>query len=240
VASTNDSTSARPSGARVLAWDGPTRIFKWLLVLLVIDGWVSNRYGADFPPWHKWNGYAVLVLILFRLLWGFAGGSTARFTAFVAGPVAGLRYIRALVTGRSRKYLGHNPLGGWMILALLAIVAAQAMTGLFSADEDRVVIEGPLAHTVTDATVDFAAHWHHLIFQGIEILAVLHIAANLIYTFVKQDPLISAMVTGGKPAENYVDMPAAIPGSWLRAALCLATAIIIVFGAITLAGGQVL
>jgi cytochrome b len=240
VASTDESIGARPSGARVLAWDGPTRVFKWLLVLLVIDGWLSNRYGADFPPWHKWNGYAVLVLIVFRLLWGFAGGSTARFKAFVAGPVASLGYIRALVTGRSRRYLGHSPLGGWMILALLAIVAAQALTGLFSADEDRLVIEGPLAHTVSHATVDFAAHWHHLVFVGIEILAVLHIAANLIYTFVKRDPLISAMVTGGKPAENYADMQAAIPGTWARAALCLAAAIVIVFGTITLAGGRVL
>lgn len=223
-----------------MAWDAPTRIFKWLLVLLVVDGWVSNKYGADFTNWHKWNGYAVLVLIVFRLIWGFVGGSTARFSAFVAGPITGLAYLRGLVTGRPSKYLGHNPLGGWMILALLAIVAAQGLTGLFAADEDRLIIEGPLAKTVTDAAVDFAARWHHRIFDAIEILALVHIAANVLYALVKRDPLISAMVTGAKPAEPYADMPAATPGSWGRAALCLVAAVIIVFGAISLAGGRVL
>lgn len=236
----NDFTRARPSDARVLAWDGPTRIFKWLLVALVVDGWVSNTYGADFPDWHKWNGYAVLVLIVFRLIWGFVGGSTARFSSFVAGPAACIAYLRAQFTGRPAKYLGHNPLGGWMIMALLAIVAAQGLTGLYAADQDRLIIEGPLAKTVTDAAVDFAARWHHRIFDAIEILAVVHIAVNVLYTFVKRDPLIPAMVTGAKPAENYADMPAAVPGSWARAALCLVAAIVLVFGAITLAGGRVL
>jgi cytochrome b len=235
-----DITRARLSDARVLAWDGPTRVFKWLLVLLVVDGWLSNKYGAGYPPWHKWNGYTVLVLIVFRLLWGFVGGTTARFSAFVAGPGAVIAYFRAQIVGRPLKYLGHNPVGGWMILALLAVVAAQCLTGLFSADQDRLVIEGPLAATVADATVDFAARWHARIFTAIEILAVLHIAANVFYSFVKRDPLISAMVTGGKPSEDFADMPRAIPGSWTRAALCLVAAIVLVFGAIALAGGRVL
>jgi cytochrome b len=240
VTITSDIERASVSRTRVLAWDGPTRAFKWLLVLLVIDGWLSNEFGAGFPAWHKWNGYAILVLIVFRLIWGFAGGSTARFSAFVAGPVAGIKYIRAQIAGCSPKYLGHNPLGGWMILALLAAVAAQCLTGLYAADEDRLVIEGPLAKTVTDAAVNFAARWHHRIFDVIEILAVLHIAANLFYTFVKREPLIRAMVTGGKPAEAFADMQTAIPGSWARAALCLFAAALLVFGAITLAGGSIL
>jgi cytochrome b len=235
----NNVERARPSGARVLAWDGPTRIFKWLLVLLVVDGWVSNKYGPDLPNWHRWNGYSVLVLIVFRLIWGFVGGSTARFSSFVAGPAACIAYLRAQIAGRPLRYLGHNPLGGWMIIALLAVVTAQGLTGLYAADEDRLVIEGPLAKTVTDATVDFAARWHERIFDAIEILALVHIAVNLLYTFVKRDPLIPAMVTGGKPAAHYADMPTAIPGSWARAAVCLLAAIALVFGAITLAGGRV-
>ncbi len=233
-----DIERARLSGARVLAWDGPTRVFKWLLVLLVFDGWLSNKFGPGFPPWHKWNGYAVLVLIVFRLFWGFVGGSTARFSAFVAGPAASIAYIRAQIAGRPLRYLGHNPLGGWMIAALLAVIATQCLTGLYAADQDRLIIEGPLAKTVADATVDFAARWHHRIFDMIEILAVLHIAANVLYSFVKRDPLISAMVTGYKPAQDFADMPTAIPGTWTRAALCLLAAIALVFGAITLAGGS--
>ncbi len=238
MAIANDSGQARLSGARVLAWDGPTRVFKWLLVVLVFDGWLSNKFGSGFPPWHKWNGYAVLVLIVFRLFWGIVGGSTSRFSAFLAGPAASIAYIRAEIAGHPRKYLGHNPLGAWMIVALLAAVTAQALTGLFSADEDRLIIEGPLAKTVADAAVDFAARWHRRIFGAIEILTVLHIAANVFYTFVKRDPLIPAMVTGRKPADDFADMPQAIPGSWARAALCLLAATSLVFGAITLAGGR--
>jgi cytochrome b len=229
---------ARRSGARVLAWDGPTRAFKWLLVLLVVDGWLSNKIGAGSPAWHLWNGYAVLVLIVFRLIWGVVGGSTARFSAFLARPSVTIAYLRALIEGRSVKYLGHNPLGGWMIMALLALVTAQCLTGLYAADDDRLIIEGPLAKTVTEAIVDFAARWHHRIFAGIEIMAAVHVTANVIYTFFKRDPLIPAMLTGAKPAEDFADMPTAIPGSWSRAALCLVAAIALVISAIALAGGR--
>ncbi|MDE2361607.1 MAG: cytochrome b/b6 domain-containing protein [Hyphomicrobiales bacterium] len=219
-------------GARVLAWDGPTRVFKWTLVLLVLDGWVSNRFGASLPQWHIWNGYLALTLVVFRVLWGFVGGSTARFSSFVAGPRRALAYLRGA------KYLGHNPFGGWMALGLLALVAAQALTGLFSADEDRLIIEGPLAGKVSDATVAFASHRHHLIFAALEVLIVVHIAVNLFYAAFRRDPLVKAMVTGEKPAADYADMRSAAAGSWGRAAVCLAIAAALVFGGITAAGGR--
>lgn len=225
-------------GGRVLAWDGPTRLFKWSLVLLVFDGWLSNEVGGAYPAWHKWNGYAVLTLILFRVMWGFVGGSTARFTKFVALPGRALAYVKAAATGRPQKYLGHNPLGGWMVLALLALVGLQCISGLFSADEDRLVIEGPFVKLVGDATVSFAAKWHHRIFNAIEILVLLHVAANFFYTFVKREPLIQGMATGSKPAAPYVDEASARPGSWAAAAVCLAVAAAIVLGGITAAGGK--
>jgi cytochrome b len=227
-----------PSGL-ALAWDGPTRLFKWTLVALVLDGWISNTFGGAIPTWHKWNGYALLVLVVFRLLWGMVGGSTARFAAFVAGPKRAFDYGLSLVRGQPRRYLGHNPLGGWMVLALLALVGLQAVSGLYAADEDRLIIEGPLAKTVADATVDFAARWHHRLFNVIELLAVAHISANLFYTFVKRDPLVQAMIGGSKPAEAFVDQPSARPGSWTLAAACMALAAAIVFGAITAAGGKI-
>jgi cytochrome b len=215
-----------------LAWDGPTRLFKWTLVLIVLDG---NKYGASVPAWHKYNGYSALVLIVFRLLWGFAGGSTARFSNFVVGPGRLLSYLRG-----GAKYLGHNPLGGLMVIALLLLVAAQATTGLFAADEDRLIIEGPLAKTVPDSVVDFAARWHGRIFDVLEIAIVLHIAANVIYALFRREPLVRAMVTGDKPADNYADMKTAVPGSWRRAAACLAIAAALVFGGIYAAGGSLL
>jgi cytochrome b len=228
----------RPGG-RTLAWDGPTRLFKWTLVALVLDGWVSNAFGGSLPAWHKWNGYAILVLLVFRLLWGFVGGSTARFSAFVPGPSAVLGYLKATVGGQSVKYLGHNPLGALMVLALLAIVTAQCLTGLYAADEDRLIIEGPLAKTVTDATVTWASHWHHRFFTALEALVVFHILANALHQLVKRDPLVSAMVTGEKPAARYVDQTQARPGSWTVAGACLLVSAVIVFGGIVLAGGRI-
>jgi len=221
------------SGSKVVAWDGPTRLFKWALVLLVLDGWISNKYGASLPAWHKWNGYAALILIVFRILWGFAGGSTARFISFVAGPKKVLAYLRD-----GTKYLGHNPLGGWMVLALLVLVAAQGTTGLFAADEDRLIIEGPLARAVSDAAVDFAARWHHRIFDLLLICIALHIAANILYAVVRGEPLTRAMVTGRKPRAPYADMEAAMPGTWGRAASCLVVAAVLIFGAMYAGGGR--
>lgn len=217
----------------VLAWDGPTRAFKWALVVLVVGGWVSNKLGASVPAWHIWNGYAVLTLVLFRILWGFVGGSTARFANFVAGPSRALAYLRG-----GLSYLGHNPVGGWMILGLMALVAAQCLTGLYAGDEDRIVIEGPLARTVSEAAVELAARWHHRLFDLLKIVAVVHIAANLFYTHFKRDPLIKAMATGRKPPGAYADMAEAQPGSWGRALVCLAIAAAIVFGGIYAAGGR--
>lgn len=233
--------AAASSGARtghVLAWDAPTRLFKWALALLVLGGWASNAFGGAYPAWHRWNGYAALVLIVFRVLWGFAGGSTARFSGFVAGPRQSIAYGLSLLRGRSARYLGHNPLGGWMVLALLAAVGLQATTGLLSADADRLIIEEPLAGRVAEATVIFFSRWHHRLFDALEILIVLHVVANIFYAVVKRDPLIRAMIGGEKPAEDYVDQSGATPGGWGAAALCLAISATLVFGTIYLAGGR--
>lgn len=223
------------SDVNVIAWDGPTRAFKWALVLVVIDGWISNRYGASLPAWHKCNGYAALILIVFRLFWGAVGGSTARFASFFAGPGKVLAYLRT-----APRFLGHNPLGGWMVLALIALVGAMSVTGLFAADEDRLIIEGPFAKTISEAGVDLAARWHHMIFDAIEVCVVIHIAANIFAAFRYGRPQLSAIVTGVKPAGGYADMSAATPGSWARAAACLCIAAVLVVGAVYASGGQLL
>ena len=230
--------AARAADATVRAWDLPTRLFKWLLTLLVCLAWVSNKFGAAVPSWHVWNGYAILVLVVFRILWGVFGGSTARFSAFIASPRAAFAYLRGQWVGKARAFLGHNPLGGWMVLALLAAVGTQALFGLYSADQDRLIIEGPLAKTVSDGAVDFAAHWHRVGFNLILALVTVHVAANLAYDLVGKYGLIRAMLTGRKPRADYQDMPEAVPGSLERAFLCLLAAIAIVFGGILVAGGS--
>jgi cytochrome b len=205
---------------------------------LVFLAWVSNKYVGSVPMWHKANGYAILVLIVFRVLWGFAGGSTARFSAFAAGPKALLFYAAALLKGRHRPYLGHNPLGGWMIMALIAVLGLQAILGLYAADEDRLIIEGPLAKTVSDASIDRAAHFHRSGFDLIVGLAAIHIAANVFYDLATRSGLIRAMISGGKPRAAYIDQPEAADAWRGTAPLCLIAAFTLVFGAITLLGGH--
>lgn len=222
----------------VEVWDLPTRLFKWGLVLLVLLAWVSNAYGGAIPMWHKANGYAILVLIVFRILWGFTGGTTARFHNFITGPKAALSYASALLNREKPVYPGHNPLGGWMVVALMTAIGAQALLGLYAADEDRLIIEGPLARTVSDSMVDRAAHFHRLGFTLILVLVVLHIAANLFYDLVWKSGLTRAMVTGCKPRDKFLDQMEVQPGSWRAALLCLGGALLITFGGIAVLGGN--
>ncbi|SCW38544.1 Cytochrome b [Ancylobacter rudongensis] len=220
----------------MLAWDLPTRLAKWSLAALVGLAFASRYWGDEALVWHQWNGLAILVLIVFRLLWGLVGGSTARFAGFVSGPVGGLRYAMSLLKGQPPHFLGHNPLGGWMVLALLAIVAAQALTGLFTSDD--IIVYGPMTAAVSDETIRSASAWHQWLYPFLLALIGLHVLANLAYSLFGRDNLIRAMVTGSKPAASYADRAPATPGGVGRALACLALAILVVFGGIALAGGH--
>lgn len=228
-------TAATPQ--KVLAWDLPTRLFKWALVATIVVGWASDKIGGGNPALHLLNGRIVLTLVVFRILWGFVGGSTARFANFVPSPGTSISYGLALLKGRENHYLGHNPLGAWMVLVLLALPAAMAVTGLFNADVDRMIVEGPLAKTVSDATVTLAHKLHHKIFDILLICVVLHLAAVVFHAVVKKERLVPAMVTGRKPAGAYTDARAATPGAVGLALACLAAAGAIVWLAIRAAGG---
>ena len=225
------------STAKVLAWDLPTRLFKWALVVAIAVAWASDKIGGGNPAVHVTNGRIVLVLVVFRLLWGLVGGSTARFTSFVASPRTSIAYALALLRNREGHYLGHNPLGGWMVVVLLGLAAAMALTGLFNADVDRMIVEGPLARTVSDATVTLAHKLHHKIFDVLMICIVLHVAAVVFHAVVKKERLVPAMVTGEKPAAAYVDAARATPGAIGLASACLVAAVAIVWLGIRAAGG---
>lgn len=232
-------SGARTLGTRagtVPAWDLPTRLAKWLLAALVGLAFVSRYYGDAGLVWHQWNGLAILVVIVFRLLWGVVGGSTARFASFLRGPGAAVGYLASLLRGRPQHFLGHNPLGGWMVMALLALVAAQALTGLFTTDD--IAVYGPMTAVASDETISRASAWHQKIYPFLLALIALHVAVNMLYSLFGRDKLITAMITGRKPAGAYVDAAPATPGSVARALACLVVAIVIVFGAIALAGGD--
>jgi cytochrome b len=240
-------SSPQRADQSVRAWDWPTRAFHWLLVALILNAWISFQY-AEFVGdvtlrWHRWSGYAVLVAIVFRVIWGVVGSSTSQFRSFVRGPIATVGYAVDLVRGRSRHFLGHNPLGTWMILALLIAVAGQSILGLFTVEHNDSGADGPLYRLVSEGWVKTLSRWHrHGLYWVILPLIAAHITANVLYGLVKRDPLIRAMITGRKPRADYEDQPAATlvarPGLRALAALVVATAL--VFGAIIAASGRLL
>src|SRR5690606_2268866 len=134
-----------------------------------------------------------LTLLVFRLLWGLAGSSTARFSSFLRGPATTVRYLAALLKGRERRYLGHNPLGTWMIVALFLALSGQAVLGLLLLDSDGFV-GAPLSRLLSDETAQMFGRWHAQGFNIILLLAAIHIAANSGYALIKRDPLVRAMI----------------------------------------------
>jgi cytochrome b len=235
-------TDPRPTG-KVRAWDGPTRLFHWTLVLLIASAWVSFEFSEKFADfnlvWHRWNGLAILVLVVWRLLWGFVGSSTSRFSAFVKWPWTAAGYGLDLLRGRDRHFLGHNPLGTYMILALLGLVALQATFGLFTLEHNDTVA-GPLKRIASEDTVKRLSFFHRRGFNVILAFVGLHVVANLGYQLFKKDPLITGMITGRKPASDYEDAREAkiVARPALRALVCLVLAAGIVFGGILALGGK--
>lgn len=175
---------------KLRVWDLPTRAFHWLLVLLFAFSWWSAEERE--MDWHRWSGLAVLTLILFRVVWGFIGGSTARFASFVRSPFRALAYLRGK---EAHDSAGHNPIGGYSVLVLLAVIALQLWSGLFAVDTDGLE-SGYLSHLVTFEQGRQAADLHETAFDMSMILIGVHILAILFYRFVKRRNLVSPMITG--------------------------------------------
>jgi cytochrome b len=195
-------------------WDLPIRLFHWLLAaLIVFSWWTVHNHHTD---WHIWSGCAILTLLIFRLLWGFVGSSTARFASFVRGPRQIGRYLRGDWSG-----VGHTPLGALSVLALLAAVTVQVGLGLVAQDEDGIYA-GPLARLVSSDTSDKARDVHELWFNVVLGLVALHIAAILFYR-VRGKPLTKAMFTG-RAALNPGVQPMR-PAKWWLALVCLAVGV---------------
>lgn len=193
-----------PQMTKVRIWDVPTRLFHWLLVLLIALSWVTQWRG--WMQLHYLSGEAILALLLFRVAWGFVGSDTARFRFFLKSPVAALRHLMHLRRREPDIELGHNAAGGWMALGLLALLFAQAGTGLFSADDDAL-IEGPLRHLVSKDLSDRLTSLHQLVFDLIEVAIVLHILAIAVYLVLKGHNLARAMIYGDKDIPGAVVVP---------------------------------
>ena len=178
-------------------WDPALRAFHWTLAALVIANWLLGKIGPTDMTLHFWLGYAVIALLLFRLVWGFVGPAPARFAQFVRGPRAVLAYAREMIRPRPTHWPGHSPVGALAVLALLAVLIGQVTTGLF-ADPDDYINVGPLASQVSSATSRAALRWHHRGADLILILVLLHWAAVLFYRLWKREDLVRPMITGWK------------------------------------------
>jgi cytochrome b len=175
----------------VRVWDSPTRLFHWLLVALIGFSWWSAETRQ--MEWHMWSGYAVLALVVFRIVWGVIGGSTARFASFVRSPFAALAYLRS--DSSLPKAAGHNPIGGYSVVLILLLLAVQVGTGLYSVDTDGID-SGPLSFLVDFDQGRKLAGFHYLSFTLLQIVTAVHIVAILFYLVIRKRNLLTPMVTG--------------------------------------------
>lgn len=231
-------------GPMVPAWDLPTRVFHWTLVLLIACAWLTFEFSEELDDprlvWHRWNGLALLTLTVWRILWGFAGPSNVRFTSFVRGPEAALQYARDLAAGTPRRFLGHNPAGGLVVVIMIALVATIGTLGLFALEHNDNAT-GPLYRYAGEAWAKVFTSWHRFLFEPVLLIVIaIHIAANILYGVVKKEPLIPAMITGQKPAADYEDGIGgiAIAHPVRRALALLAISAVMVFGGILALGGK--
>jgi cytochrome b len=188
---------------RARLWDGPTRLVHWALVVLIAFAWWSAESGH--LQWHRWSGYAIVGLVTFRLVWGFAGSANARFANFVKGPVATLAYLKTLPGRVHSEAPGHNPLGAWSVLAILAVLVIQVVTGLFAVDVDAFEA-GPLSDRVDFDTGRLFAEWHQWSFTALQVLVVLHLAAVAFYLVYKRADLVGPMITGRRRFSRDPDL----------------------------------
>jgi cytochrome b len=209
-------------------WDLPTRFFHWALVALILLQFLSGEFGLIPMEWHYWLGYATLALVVFRVLWGFFGSQTSRFVSFVRGPGAVLRYVRETAAGRHVERVGHNPLGGWSVLLMLASVLVQSVSGLFASDD--IMETGPLAGRVSDAAVEWMTRVHHLNRWLLVLLIGLHVTAVLMHWVIRRDNLVAAMLHGRGRADGRVALAPLGRALLLLAVSVAAVALVVMLG----------
>ena len=176
--------------ARIRVWDPLVRVFHWSLALSVLLAWIS---AEGWGRWHEWIGYAALALVAVRLIWGLVGSRYARFAAFLRGPAATMAYARSVLAHRDRRYLGHNPLGGWMIIALLVMVTLTGFTGWLY---------------TTDAYwgVEWVEEVHEGCANTLLFLIGLHVAGVVLTSWRHGENLVAAMWHGRKRPAGVDDI----------------------------------
>lgn len=206
----------------IKVWDGWVRLVHWSIAILLVVSFATAR--LHWMDWHMRSGYAVLTLVLFRLLWGLVGSDTARFSRFLRSPVEAFRHLLHFPRREPDAEVGHNAAGGWMVLVLLGLLAIQAGTGLFT--YDQIFTYGPLARQVSEEWRDRLSSIHIFNFSLILAAVALHILAVVAYRAVKGHRLVAAMVSGRKTLPAHV-APPRLGSPWLALPLLVASSALV-------------
>ncbi len=170
------------TATRDKVWDAPVRVLHLCFIVGVTAAWLTRHAPG---AWHEWLGYGVLLAVLLRLIWGFTGSRSARFGSFIRGPGATLGYVRSLLDGHAPRYRGHNPLGAWMIVALLSLLLLISLSGWLS---------------TTDRYWGIAWVMNLHLYSSWALLALipLHVAGALHASWKHGENLVAAMLHGRK------------------------------------------
>lgn len=185
---------------KIRVWDLPLRLFHWLLVIAVVTSFVTAQIGGNAMVWHGRAGLFIIGLLAFRIVWGFVGSTHSRFASFVRGPSTILAYLSGKWKG-----VGHNPLGALSVLGMLALLCAQAATGLFSNDD--IAFQGYLYPLVGADLSERITGVHKLFEPALILLVTVHLGAIAFYARVKKDNLVKPMITGWTETEAATQSP---------------------------------
>lgn len=210
-------TEEKRADVKRLVWDLPLRLFHWLLVLSMIASYATAKLGFDWMQWHFYLGYWTIGLLVFRIVWGFFGPRHARFSSFIRRPSAIGLYLRGMLKRNSARTVGHNPVGGLMVLAMLLLVSVQAVTGLFTTDD--VVWAGPYNPAVSSSTASTLSTIHNINFNILLGAIGLHIAAIVFYALYKRQNLVVPMLHGHLPSAVVPEHEAISSSQLLKALL---------------------
>jgi len=170
------------AGLTIKVWDPIVRLFHWSLVIAFTVAWLT---GDELKSVHEWAGYTIVGLLVIRIIWGLVGTSYARFSNFLYRPSTVMSFLLDTARFRAGRYLGHNPAGGAMVVALLAILAATTATGVMMMSDAYWGVEW-----VEDA---------HEIAANLAIALVgLHLAGVFVASAEHRENLVGAMITGRK------------------------------------------
>lgn len=194
---------------KVLVWDWPIRLMHWLLAILFTGLIITGKSDGDYMALHFYFGYSLSAVIIARVIYGFLGSDFAKFKHFIHHPIKVLRYSKALILGNGEGHLGHNPVGGVMVILLLLALTAQWGSGLFSSDE--IFWFGPFYGTVSDELSEQLVAVHHLLPNVLLAMVALHILAVLYHELRFKERLVAAMLHGKKQPNELIEEPIKTP-----------------------------